>query len=475
MFHMATQYSQDRPNAGVPARRPEGRAANPTARPNRPQQTASSRFGDASTAQRPRAQRPAGARPASGSRPTNGQVRRPANGQPPRRQPPRKRKPNKRFFALIIAAVVLIAIIIAAVCLLRKPNADPVFTADTPTQAPVTDAFDPTAADSPAPDETDSATNQTTSNVSHTDSLSAMLGDEDAALTGLDADQMAQIDDLNINPDLPSEWMNVLLLGSDERWLTESARTDSMIICSINTETGEVKLTSIMRDLAVNYDEIGQYNGTYRINAANYFGGENLAMRIVNECFNMNIQYYVRVNFYGFQQIAQQLGGIEMDITEAEMNEINYRIVEQAKIAYANGIDESALPNEYLETYGENTHLDGRQTLAYARIRKLDSDYARSERQRKVLVALMNKLQGSDAATLLSVATAALPHIKTNLTADAIISIGMKVLSSGLTDVESFRLPINDSYIQETRDGQDMLYDCDWAKNASELYYFIYE
>ena len=87
----------------------------------------------------------------------------------------------------------------------------------------------------------------------------------------------------------------------------------------------------------------------------------------------------------------------------------------------------------------------------------------------------MKKLQGADAATLLGVANAALPHIKTNLSPDTILSIALKVLQSGLSDVESFRLPINNSYTQETRNGQDMLYDCDWAKNASELYYFIYK
>lgn len=464
---MATQYSQDRPNAGAPVHRPEGGATNPTVRPYRPQPTASSRFGDVQpTAQRPRTQRPANARP------VNGQVRRPANGQPPRHQPPRKRKPNGRFYALIVAVIAILVIAIVLVCALRKPGADPVSTTETPTQAPTAVSADVTAEATESPDQMTA----TVASTSHADSLAAMLGDSDAELSGLAADQMAQIEDLSVNANLPSEWMNVLFLGSDERWLNESARTDSMMICSINTNTGEVKLTSIMRDLAVAYDEIGEYNGTYRINAANYFGGENLAMRIVNECFGMNIQHYVRVNFYGFQQIAQLLGGVEMDITEAEMNEINYRIVEQAKAAYVNGIDESALPNQYLKTFGANTHLDGRQTLAYARIRKLDGgDYARSERQRKVLVALMNKLQGADAATLLNVATAALPHVKTNLTPDAIINIGMKVLSSGLSDVDSFRLPINDSYVQETREGQDMLYDCDWAKNSSELHYFIYE
>lgn len=473
---MSIQYSQDRQSTGAPVRRT---TANPTARPTRPQPTGSDRFGDAQRPRTPRPagsqpQRPAGAprpangqRPASGARPANGQTRRPANGARPVSSKSRKRKPNNKFYALIAAAIALIAIVVVLIVVLSKPKADPVSVNEVPTQAP-------TAVATEAADPAEQTT--TASNASHSDSLAAMLGDSEAEVSGLSANEMASVEDLAINSNLPSEWMNVLFLGSDERWLNESARTDSMMICSINTNTGEVKLSSIMRDLAVNYDEIGKYNGTYRINAANYFGGERLAMRVINECFGMNIQYFVRVNFYGFQQIAQILGGVEMDITEEEKDEINYRIYQQARMAYYNGIDESALPNEFLETFGPDTHLDGRQTLAYARIRKLDGgDYARSERQRKVLVALMNKLQGADAATLLSTATAALPHVKTNLTPEAIINIGMKVLSSGLKDVDSFRLPINNSYVQDTRDGQDMLYDCDWAKNANELYYFIYE
>ena len=446
---MGTQYNPERPNHAAPVRRYENgapRAARPTA----------SRYNAAPGAQRP----------------ANGQ-RRPA-GNPPRRQPPRRRRANGRFYALIAIAVIALILIGILVFNLCKPGGDPTSNEVNPTQAAVTSTNAPTDDTSPAPDgQTEPAATEDTS---HSESLAAMLGNSETSVAGLAADQMAVVEDLCINPDLPEEWFNVLFLGSDERVLSESARTDSMMICSINMTSGEVKLTSIMRDLAVSYDEIGSFNGTYRINAANFFGGEELAMRVVNECFGMNIEHYVRVNFYGFQQIAQQLGGIEMDITKEEMDEINYRIVEQAKAAYLAGIDESALPNEYLETYGENTHLDGRQTLAYARIRKLDGgDYARSERQRKVLVALMNKLQGSDAATLLGVANAALPHVKTNLTPDEMLNIALKVLQSGLADVESFRLPVNSSYVQETRDGQDMLYDCDWAKNSSELYYFIYE
>ena len=157
-------------------------------------------------------------------------------------------------------------------------------------------------------------------------SLSALLGDEDAALDPLPEDQRVQVDDLSINTTLPEEWLNILLMGSDERTLSESSRTDTMIICSINQSTKEVKLTSIMRDTAVKYDDLGEHNGTYRINAANYFGGPEFAMKTVNECFGMNIQYYAMVNFFGFQRIAEALGGIDVDISEAEMNEINNKL-----------------------------------------------------------------------------------------------------------------------------------------------------
>jgi len=359
-----------------------------------------------------------------------------------------------------VLAALAVVIVLVIVLVVAKPFSG------NPSQ-PVTNNLTPTADPNPP---------QTTASTNHADSLAALLGDDDAQLEGLSADQMTTITDLAINEGLPSEWMNILLLGSDERKLSDSARTDSMIICSINTATGEVKLTSIMRDLAVYMDEIGEYAGTYRINAANYFGGEELAMRTVNECFGLNIQHYVRVNFYGFQQVAEMMGGIEMDISEEEMHLINELIVQQAVYAYYNGVDESALQNQFLETYGPNTHLDGRQTLAYARIRKLSGgDYARAERQRNVLEALMKRLQGAGPAELLAIGTTALPHISTNLSFNEILSVATTVTQNGVSGLESFRLPINNSYVQETRNEESMFYDCDWAANTAALYNFIYE
>ena len=316
-------------------------------------------------------------------------------------------------------------------------------------------------------------TTEATSVANRADSLTELLGSE-GEIPGLTQDEMVKVTDLAINESLPTEeWFNVLLLGSDEHNASESTRTDSIIICSINKKTGEVKLSSIMRDTAVTYPEISGQD-YYRINTANYFGGELLAVRTVNRLLNMNIQYYVRVNFYGFQEIAELLGGIDIDITENERQEINYRVWEVHRLAETYGIDESNLPLEELLEYGANTHLDGRQTLAYARIRKLDSDYARTDRQRKVLTALLAKVRGADLATLTNLAGTALKYIHTNLDPVETLNIAHIVTGSSLTNVQTMLLPVQGTYTQDTRQGQDMLFDTDWARNASELRAFIY-
>jgi len=302
-----------------------------------------------------------------------------------------------------------------------------------------------------------------------------MLADADYEVQGLSDAELAKVDNLSINPDLPDEWINVLLLGTDERRLNNSARTDTMIICSIHRTTGEVKLSSIMRDTNVKLDNIGKYSGEYRINAANYFGGPDLAMKTVNELFGMNIKDYVMVNFFGFQKVAQQLGGITINISEAEMNQINQLIVQQYKIARSAGVDESDQENVLLETYGNDVHLNGRQTLAYARIRKIDNDYERAKRQRLVLSELLKKLKTKNPMEIASLAMSMADQVKTNMKIDDIINIAMVVIGNGMSDIESMRLPVAGSYSEERRNDDARLWDADPKTNFTALYNFIYE
>lgn len=311
------------------------------------------------------------------------------------------------------------------------------------------------------------------------DDLPVQITNPDTELPSLAEEDMVHVTNLGMQEGLPEEWLNVLLLGTDERTLGAYACTDCMMICSINRNNGEVKLTSIMPDTAFVIDNEGsKYDGqTFRINAANCFGSPMYTMKVINEKLNMNIQYYVMVNFYGFSKIASALGGIDMDITEAEKDEINYFAINQAYNAYYAGVDESDLEaageNVRLETFGKNTHLNGRQTLAYARICHLDSEASRTERQRKVLVALLNKVKdkGVGAITMLP---ALFRNVTTNLDINTIAKIATTVLESSMENVESLRIPINGSYDQTTKNNQSMLWDTDWNANANELYNFIY-
>ena len=422
--------------------------------------------------------RPSGSRPAgygaSGSRPSGA---RPAGGSGSRRTPPRRgKRPNGRFYVFL---GILLVVIVAVVLLIWQPWAsgdDPsvsAFVAPTPVVAGAT------AAPAMAPSVPDAQQAQGDDAQAQTASpLSELLGSEDTNITGLTEDQMVDVTDLSINTGLSPEWTNILLLGVDQRVQGESCRSDTMIICSINTETSEVKLTSLMRDMAVEFDDLGANNGTYRLNAANYFGGPELTMKTINELLGLNIEKYVMVNFTGFTQICEALGGIEMDITEAEKEQINLNVWSQLQIAYENGWDESNLTdaNGYLgpNDYGENIHLNGRQALAYARIRKIDSDWERTNRQRKVLVAMMDKMRGTNMLQLLQLGGSLMQYVETNMTLEEIISIADKVLNSGLEGAETMAVPVTDTYVQETRNNQSMFYDVDWTTNAREVQNFIY-
>ena len=415
-------------------------------------------------------------RPQQGPRRPQQGPRRPQQGT---RRPPqgtrRRRKKSNSGFVAFLAVVALVAVGAGVLFYALKnrgqgdatvatPAGPPAAVATEATPAPVTAENAPAAA---------AANGTSPSNVD----LSALLGSEDAVITGLSQEQLVQVKDLSINKNLPSEWMNVLLLGSDARTKEESSRTDTMIICSININTGEVKLTSLMRDTAIDFTNLGQYNGTYRLNAANFFGGPKLVMQTLNERLNLNIQYYAMVDFTTFSIVAEKLGGIEIDVSEAEMEQINKNAAQQYSLAKKAGIDESELEatNVLLEQSGQNVHLNGRQVVAYARIRKLDSDSQRTERQRKVLVALLGKIRQLNPTQMVESGTTLFQYVSTNIDMNTAITVATKVLGSDMSEVPQLRLPEKDTYVQDTREGQAMLYDTNWDTNAAAIYSFIYE
>lgn len=270
-----------------------------------------------------------------------------------------------------------------------------------------------------------------------------------------------EVNDLAENESLDDNWWNILLLGGDSRTSGNYDRTDSMMILSINTQTSQIKLTSIMRDTWVPIYGVGNN----KINAANVYGGPELAMRTVNENFGMNIEDYALVNMTMLANIIEQLGGIELDITQGEMQYVN---------RYQQDYAVSGLPVERLTTYGENTHLNGNQALSFARIRYLDSDYARTERQRKVLIAVAEKLQQNDWFTLLSVMTTALENVQTNITWDRLLELAQLGLSADLNSIEQFRVPVDGTFESGIQNGIWSIRP-DFEENTKLLHDFIYD
>lgn len=295
----------------------------------------------------------------------------------------------------------------------------------------------------------------------------AMLDELASALEDTTQDGEIDLSNLELNEALPDNVVNILLLGIDNRSVElESGRSDAMIICSINKDTGSIKLTSFARDTAV---VVPGYKTQKPINTAFKFGskdgniahGAELAMKTVNRNFQMNISHYVVVNIHGLADIIEALGGVDMEMTKAEASAINYELfvkepmdkVKRDKLKLENGVQ----------------HLDGMQAVTYGRIRNLkgQNDINRNGRQRALLQALLSKvMDGMDFAGLLDVIQTALPYGYTNLTLDEMATLGMCVLtgeamqslSSGGEVLEQFGIPMEKMYGYKSFGGKSCIY-----------------
>ena len=144
-------------------------------------------------------------------------------------------------------------------------------------------------------------------------------------------------------------------------------------------------------------------------------------------------------------------------------------------MAYNSNVEDFDPEQVYLQTYGENTHLNGNQALAYARIRKLNGgDYMRATRQQTVLDKLLQKAKTMDPLQITTLAGEMIGEVKTNLPLNDIVSIAIAVIGNGTSDMKTFRLPVQGTYKEEKRNNDSMLWDCDFETNTTKLYDFIY-
>ena len=322
--------------------------------------------------------------------------------------------------------------------------------------------------------------------------------------------------ELEINENLPDNVINILLIGLDvkgtkeKKLLTQQGeyakRSDVLLILSLNLGDGTIKLSSIARNTYVevpgrknktiiansyghaNYDDNGKYKS--------WTDTPETCIRTVNHNFELNIQYYVAINFYGVASIIEALGGVDIDLTKTEATAINTYLSmgtiknkKGEKISHGREIartyDDKEGNREKLKKATGVQHLDGIQALMYARLRSIDSDFVRTARVRHLLDCLlkqtMEKIQRGE-LNLLDLVSDFIEYPITNLPPDTIFELAGKVMSSEImgsldsatTLISEFRIPIDGYWKYETVNGSSVTMMTDKQYTVEALHEFIY-
>lgn len=232
------------------------------------------------------------------------------------------------------------------------------------------------------------------------------------------------------------EVFNILLIGSDNRAGVAGSRSDSNIVASINKSTKEITLTSFMRD---SYVSIPGYSNN-RLNASYAYGGPSLLIDTIETNFKIPIERYVQVDFFAFIDIIDAIGGVDIEISDAEMDLINKYSGEINRIQ---GLDSNA---DALTESGL-VHLNGKQALSYSRIRYVgNADFERTERQRKVLTNAFSKISDMNLIELNNLFNVVLPNITTDLTKGECISLLLDMADYKNYEIKSNRVPYDGTW-----------------------------
>ena len=252
---------------------------------------------------------------------------------------------------------------------------------------------------------------------------------------------------------------NVLLVGVDGIDFDEKyQRSDSMIIATLDSNKEKVKLTSLYRDTLVYIPGYGEE----KINLAFSLGGPELVMETINYNFDVNIEKYIMINFAGFEAIIDQIGGVEIDVKEYQLHELN------KYIGQATGGGDCPVEKAGLQI------LNGKQALSYARIRKgVGDDYERTERQREVLFKVAEKLQKTDVIKYFSIANKMLDYLRTNIEIMDGLNMAYTISKFSNLETEQLSIPVHELCVDEEFNG-NMALRMDRYENALILNDFIF-
>ena len=241
--------------------------------------------------------------------------------------------------------------------------------------------------------------------------------------------------------------INVLLIGNDSRNEGEDGRSDAMILLSISNETKSIHLTSLLRDI---YVDIPGYDGN-RLNAAYAYGGAELLLETIEANFDIEVNRYAQVNFQAFANLVDAVGGVDLELSNEEVKLVNGYLWEY------NILEGRAEGTDYLdENLQGMLHLNGPQALAYCRNRYIGDDFGRTERQRKVLSAMVenapNALFNMD-----KVVSGIFSNVTTNLTQAECTLLSTQVAKFLTYDIIQSSIPLKGTYSNASIRGMSVL------------------
>lgn len=257
-------------------------------------------------------------------------------------------------------------------------------------------------------------------------------------------------------------YTNIAVFGLDNRSANNYDRgnSDVVMIASINNKTKDVKLVSVYRDT---YLSVG--DGVYfKCNNAYARGGAKQAVQMLNSNLDLDIQEYVCVDWAAVVEVIDDLGGLDLNITQGEMNQINKYKKD------VDGVTGKNTPN--LTQYGL-VHLDGTQATTYARIRKLSGDdFKRASRQRIVIQAMLEKAKSAGPATLVKICNSVVNHISTTLSLDQMVSLAKDVTKYKISSTTGFPTDLTTKTMPRCG---DTVIPADLVNNVKQLHQYMFD
>ena len=270
-----------------------------------------------------------------------------------------------------------------------------------------------------------------------------------------------------------SDVYNILLIGSDDRTkkFNENARGDTCILLSINKERKQVHLVSFERASGMPILD-GEYEGQYDWLTHTFrYGGASLMTREVRECFKLDVTKYIRVNIWTFIKLVDAVGGVDIDMTEAEADNINHPEGTYTE-GYIKGMHVQKEVQQDLHV-GVN-HLNGATAMCYARLRSIDSDWFRVQRQRKVILAAVEQLKKLNVTELDNLLNQVLPMVQTNLTESDCAELITLVPEYLNADFDDFTMPFKNTYGMMTGMEGRRMFAVDFDTCAKILHSVLY-